>query len=82
MGDVNAEVKGINEEIIRAGLAKAHGTRTLFRGVTFVLGDGRRVALVGANGVGKIDHLQRNMPMTARNSASKSASSDRVRVSS
>ncbi len=41
-----------------SGLAKAHGNRTLFRGVTFVLGDGRRVALVGANGVGKTTLLE------------------------
>jgi ATP-binding cassette subfamily F protein 3 len=36
----------------------AHGNRTLFRGVTFVLGDGRRIALVGANGVGKTTLLE------------------------
>jgi ATP-binding cassette subfamily F protein 3 len=41
-----------------SGLAKAHGNRTLFRGVTFVLGDGRRIALVGANGVGKTTLLE------------------------
>ncbi|HEY5886419.1 MAG TPA: ATP-binding cassette domain-containing protein, partial [Acidimicrobiales bacterium] len=41
-----------------SGLSKAHGTRTLFRGVTFVLGDGRRIALVGANGVGKTTLLE------------------------
>jgi ATP-binding cassette subfamily F protein 3 len=41
-----------------AGLSKAHGTRTLFRDVTFALGDGRRVALVGANGVGKTTLLE------------------------
>ena len=41
-----------------SGLSKAHGNRTLFRGVTFVLGDGRRVALVGANGVGKTTLLE------------------------
>ena len=41
-----------------SGLSKAHGNRTLFRGVTFVLGDGRRIALVGANGVGKTTLLE------------------------
>ena len=41
-----------------SGLSKAHGVRTLFRNVTFVLGDGRRVALVGANGVGKTTLLE------------------------
>src|SRR5690349_22389756 len=41
-----------------SGLSKAHGVRTLFRNVTFVLGDGRRVARVGANGVGKTTLLE------------------------
>jgi len=41
-----------------SGLTKAHGTRTLFRDVTFALGDGRRTALVGANGVGKTTLLE------------------------
>ncbi len=41
-----------------SGLAKAHGTRTLFAGVTFALHDGRRTALVGANGVGKTTLLE------------------------
>ena len=36
-----------------SGLAKSHGARTLFRGVTFRLLPGRRIALVGGNGVGK-----------------------------
>jgi ATP-binding cassette, subfamily F, member 3 len=41
-----------------SGLAKAHGTRTLFRGVTLALHAGRRTALVGANGVGKTTLLE------------------------
>ncbi len=36
-----------------SGLAKSHGSRTLFRNVTFRLSAGRRVALIGGNGVGK-----------------------------
>ncbi|MGI9603344.1 MAG: ABC-F family ATP-binding cassette domain-containing protein [Acidimicrobiales bacterium] len=36
-----------------SNLSKAHGPRTLFSGVTLQLAPGRRVALVGGNGVGK-----------------------------
>jgi ATP-binding cassette subfamily F protein 3 len=36
-----------------SGLEKAHGSRTLFSDVTLQLSDGRRVALIGGNGVGK-----------------------------
>lgn len=36
-----------------SGLSKSHGQRTLFRDVTFRLLPGRRIALVGGNGVGK-----------------------------
>ncbi|MEM7340335.1 MAG: ABC-F family ATP-binding cassette domain-containing protein [Actinomycetota bacterium] len=36
-----------------SGLAKSHGSRTLFRDVTFQLSPGRRIALIGGNGVGK-----------------------------
>ena len=36
-----------------SGLTKAHGARQLFRDVTLQLSDGRRVALIGGNGVGK-----------------------------
>ncbi|MEZ5321096.1 MAG: ABC-F family ATP-binding cassette domain-containing protein [Microthrixaceae bacterium] len=41
-----------------AGLSKAHGNRTLFRDVTFRLLPGRRIALVGGNGVGKTTLLE------------------------
>ncbi|MFN8051598.1 MAG: ABC-F family ATP-binding cassette domain-containing protein [Acidimicrobiales bacterium] len=41
-----------------SGLAKAHGPRTLFRDVTFRLLPGRRIALVGGNGVGKTTLLE------------------------
>ncbi|MEM7275615.1 MAG: ATP-binding cassette domain-containing protein [Actinomycetota bacterium] len=41
-----------------SGLAKSHGARTLFRDVTFRLSPGRRIALVGANGVGKTTILE------------------------
>jgi ATP-binding cassette, subfamily F, member 3 len=41
-----------------SGLAKAHGGRTLFTDVTFRLVPGRRVALVGGNGVGKTTILE------------------------
>ena len=41
-----------------SGLSKAHGGRTLFDGVTFKLVPGRRVALVGGNGVGKTTLLE------------------------
>lgn len=36
-----------------SGLEKAFGSRTLFSDVTLQLSDGRRVALIGGNGVGK-----------------------------
>ncbi|MDH3706977.1 MAG: ABC-F family ATP-binding cassette domain-containing protein [Acidimicrobiia bacterium] len=36
-----------------SNLTKAHGPRTLFTGVTLQLAPGRRIALVGGNGVGK-----------------------------
>ncbi len=36
-----------------SGLTKSHGPRTLFRDVTFRLSPGRRIALIGGNGVGK-----------------------------
>jgi ATP-binding cassette subfamily F protein 3 len=41
-----------------SGLAKAHGTKQLFRDVTFRLLPGRRIALVGGNGVGKTTLLE------------------------
>ena len=41
-----------------SGLAKSHGARTLFRNVSFRLSPGRRIALVGANGVGKTTILE------------------------
>lgn len=41
-----------------SGLSKSHGARTLFRDVTFRLSPGRRIALVGANGVGKTTILE------------------------
>ena len=40
------------------GLAKAHGGRTLFRDVTLLLDKGRRIALLGGNGVGKTTLLE------------------------
>ncbi|MFV0524644.1 MAG: ABC-F family ATP-binding cassette domain-containing protein [Acidimicrobiales bacterium] len=36
-----------------SGLSVAHGARQLFRDVTFRLSPGRRIALIGGNGVGK-----------------------------
>ena len=36
-----------------SGLSKAHGARTLFSDVTLQLSAGRRIALIGGNGVGK-----------------------------
>jgi ATP-binding cassette subfamily F protein 3 len=36
-----------------SNLAKSHGARTLFRDVTLQLSPGRRIALIGGNGVGK-----------------------------
>jgi ATP-binding cassette subfamily F protein 3 len=41
-----------------SGLSKSHGARTLFRDVTFRLSPGRRIALIGANGVGKTTILE------------------------
>jgi ATP-binding cassette subfamily F protein 3 len=41
-----------------SGLARSHGGRTLFTDVTFRLLPGRRVALVGGNGVGKTTILE------------------------
>ena len=41
-----------------SGLTKSFGGRTLFEGVTFKLMPGRRVALVGGNGVGKSTLLE------------------------
>ena len=41
-----------------SGLSKSHGARTLFTDVTFRLSPGRRIALVGANGVGKTTILE------------------------
>ena len=41
-----------------SGLAKSHGGRTLFSDVTLRLVPGRRVALVGGNGVGKTTILE------------------------
>ncbi len=40
------------------GLAKGHGAKQLFRDVTFRLLPGRRIALVGGNGVGKTTLLE------------------------
>lgn len=41
-----------------SGLTKAHGPRTLFTDVTLQLSDGRRIALIGGNGVGKTTLLE------------------------
>jgi ATP-binding cassette subfamily F protein 3 len=41
-----------------SGLSKSHGARTLFSDVTFRLSPGRRIALIGANGVGKTTILE------------------------
>ena len=41
-----------------SGLTKAYGARVLFRDVTFRLLPGRRIALVGGNGVGKTTLLE------------------------
>jgi len=41
-----------------SGLEKGFGSRTLFRDVTFRLTNGRRIALVGGNGVGKTTILE------------------------
>jgi ATP-binding cassette subfamily F protein 3 len=40
------------------GLSKAHGGRTLFEDVTLLLDKGRRIALLGGNGVGKTTLLE------------------------
>ncbi|MGI9599472.1 MAG: ABC-F family ATP-binding cassette domain-containing protein [Acidimicrobiales bacterium] len=39
-------------------MSKSHGARTLFKDVTFRLSPGRRIALIGANGVGKTTILE------------------------
>lgn len=41
-----------------AGLQKSHGSRVLFKDVGFRLTNGRRIALVGGNGVGKTTILE------------------------
>ncbi len=41
-----------------SGLSKSHGARSLFSDVTFRLSPGRRIALIGANGVGKTTILE------------------------
>ncbi|MCP4085774.1 MAG: ABC-F family ATP-binding cassette domain-containing protein [Actinomycetia bacterium] len=41
-----------------SGLAKAHGSRRLFDDVTLQLSPGRRIALIGGNGVGKTTLLE------------------------
>ncbi|HVM14638.1 MAG TPA: ABC-F family ATP-binding cassette domain-containing protein [Egibacteraceae bacterium] len=41
-----------------SGVAKSHGLRTLFRDVSLQVVPGRRIALVGANGVGKTTLLE------------------------
>ncbi|MGI9606561.1 MAG: ABC-F family ATP-binding cassette domain-containing protein [Acidimicrobiales bacterium] len=41
-----------------SGLAKSHGVRRLFSDVTLQLSDGRRIALIGGNGVGKTTLLE------------------------
>ncbi|MDH3293187.1 MAG: ABC-F family ATP-binding cassette domain-containing protein [Acidimicrobiia bacterium] len=41
-----------------SGLTKSHGLRTLFSDVTFRLSPGRRIALIGGNGVGKSTILE------------------------
>ncbi len=41
-----------------SGLSKSHGSRTLFNDVTFRLSAGRRIALIGGNGVGKSTILE------------------------
>ncbi len=41
-----------------SGLKKEHGNRLLFRDVTFELRPGRRIALIGGNGVGKTTLLE------------------------
>ncbi|MDA3038775.1 MAG: ATP-binding cassette domain-containing protein, partial [Actinomycetota bacterium] len=41
-----------------SGLKKSHGSRLLFENVSFRLVDGRRMALVGGNGVGKTTLLE------------------------
>ena len=46
------------EVLTVSGLTKAHGARTLFSDVTLQLSDGRRIALIGGNGVGKTTLLE------------------------
>ncbi len=46
-----------------SGLSKAHHPRTLFRDVTLQLSAGRRIALVGGNGVGKTTLIEILMGM-------------------
>ena len=41
-----------------SGLEKSHGSRRLFGDVTLQLSDGRRIALIGGNGVGKTTLLE------------------------
>ncbi len=41
-----------------SGLAKSHGARQLFSDVTLQLSNGRRIALIGGNGVGKTTLLE------------------------
>ena len=41
-----------------SGLTKSHGARRLFNDITLQLSDGRRVALVGGNGVGKTTFIE------------------------
>lgn len=41
-----------------SGLTKSHGARALFRDITFRLSPGRRIALIGGNGVGKTTILE------------------------
>jgi ATP-binding cassette subfamily F protein 3 len=44
--------------LIVSGVKKEHGSRLLFENVTFELRPGRRIALVGGNGVGKTTLLE------------------------
>lgn len=51
-----------------SGLSKSFGGRTLFDGVSFKLVPGRRIALVGGNGVGKTTLLEIIVGLQAPNS--------------